>query len=99
MAVSVIIDLPGATLDQYDQMREKMGYEHGGLCASDAMFHWVAETEDGIRAVDTWESREAFDRFAQEQIAPLAQEVGMPEPAQMTFYEIHCTLAASRAYS
>lgn len=99
MAVGVIIDLPGATLDQYDEMIEKMGCVHGGMCAPDAMFHWVAATEDGIRAVDVWESREAFDRFAREQIVPLTQEVHMQEPPQMTFYEVHCTLAAPRSYS
>ncbi len=98
MAVGVIYDLPGATLDQYDQMISRMGYEHEGECAPGALFHWVAATEEGIRAVDVWESRDAFDRFVEDQIVPVAQEVGM-QPPQVASYEIHCTLTRSPSYS
>lgn len=36
-----------------------------------------------------WESREQFDRFAEEQIAPFSQEVGFPNPPEMIFYDVH----------
>lgn len=98
MAVGVIIDLPGVSLEQYDEMIRQMGYEPWGRCAPGGLFHWVAETEDGIRGVEAWESREAFDRFAEEQIVPATQAVGMQAPPRMTYYEIHNTLAAPRSY-
>ena len=42
-----------------------------------ALFHWVSETDDGLRIVDVWESREAFGQFAEEQIGPYTREVGI----------------------
>jgi len=41
-----------------------------------------------------WESREQFDRFAEEQIAPHTQEAGFPNPPETTFYEVHNHLTA-----
>ncbi len=41
---------------------------------------WVAQTDDGIRVTDVWESREQFEKFAADQIGPITQEVGIPSP-------------------
>ena len=70
MPVAVEMNFRGATLDQYDQVIEKMGLTPGGSGPSGAISHWVAKTDDGIRVVDVWETREVFDRFAKEQIGP-----------------------------
>ena len=80
MAVAVILDFPGATLEQYDQVVELMGFTKGGVGAPGGLFHWVTKTDDGIRVVDVWESREIFERFAQEKIGPLTQQVGVTDP-------------------
>ena len=56
MAVAVVLEFEGATLDQYDQVVEKMGITPGGRHLPGCLFHW--------------ESREQFERFAEEQIAP-----------------------------
>jgi hypothetical protein len=37
---------------------------------------------------DVWETREAFDQFAQEQIGPQTAAVGLGEP-QIAFHEAH----------
>lgn len=89
MPIGVILDFPGATLDQYDEVIGKMGFTKGGAGPPAALFHWATLTDDGLRVIDVWESRDVFDRFAQEQIGPYSQEVGFPEPPQMTFYEVH----------
>jgi hypothetical protein len=47
-----------------------------------------------MHIVDVWESREAFDRFSQEQIGPFSQEVGIEREPEMTFYEVYSHLAA-----
>ena len=60
-----------------------------------AHFHWAAETDDGIRVVDVWEEREAFDRFAEEQIGPYSREVGLEGAPSITYHEIHNTLRAA----
>ena len=93
MAVAVILDFEGGTLDQYDQVIERMGFEPGGAGAPGGLFHWVTETGNGIRVTDVWESREQFQRFAEEKIGPLTQEMGLAEP-QMTFHDVHNTLTA-----
>jgi hypothetical protein len=95
MAVGLIQDFKDATLEQYDQVAfEKMGFRSGGKHLPGCLFHWVAKTDDGIRVIDVWESREQFDRFAEEQIGPYAEEVGFPNPPETTFYDVHNYLTA-----
>ena len=89
MAVAVEMNFRGATMEQYDQILQKMGLMPAGATPPDAISHWVAETDDGMRVVDVWESREAYDRYAQEKIGPYSAEVGITEPPEMRFYEVH----------
>jgi hypothetical protein len=35
-----------------------------------------------------WESREQFERFAQEQIGPYSQQAGLAEP-RIAFHDVH----------
>jgi hypothetical protein len=88
------MEFEGATLDQYDQVVEKMGFTRGGEGAPGGIFHWVTATDKGLRITDVWESREIFEKFAQEQIGPYTQEVGIPGPPQISFYEVHNYLTA-----
>jgi hypothetical protein len=78
MAVAVEQKFPGATLDQYDRVVQKMGFSPGGAGAPGGLFHWVTKTDEGLLIVDVWETKEQFERFAQEQIEPYAREVGFP---------------------
>jgi hypothetical protein len=78
----------GATLEQYDQVIEKMGLTPAGPGPDGALFHWVAKTDDGIKVVDVWETAEQFQRFSQEQIVPFTREVGVGAP-EVTTYEVH----------
>ena len=44
------------------------------------------------RAIDVWESREAFDSFAQRQLMPAAQELGdraFPSPPDIKEFPVH----------
>jgi hypothetical protein len=88
MAVGVVMDFEGGTLDQYDQVVQKMGLTPGGPTPPGALFHWVTATDNGVRVTDVWESREQFEQFAQEKIGPYSAEVGLSAP-QPTFYEVH----------
>jgi hypothetical protein len=94
MAIAVVLEFPGGTLEQYDEVMEKMGLTDGGDTPEGALFHWVTKTGDGIRVTDVWETRETFERFAQEKIGPITQEVGVPGPPKTTFFEVHNYLAA-----
>jgi hypothetical protein len=88
VAVGIVLDFEGGTLDQYDQVVQKMGLTPGGPTPPGALFHWVTKTDNGFRVTDVWETQAAFDQFAQEQIGPYSAEVGLPEP-QIAVHEAH----------
>ena len=94
MPVAVVLEFEDATLDQYDQVVEKMGFTPGGKGAPGGMFHWVTATDTGFRVTDVWESRETFERFSEEQIGPYSQEVGLSEPT-IEFIEVHNYLSGA----
>jgi hypothetical protein len=96
MAIGVQLDFRGATLEQYDEVLETTGFLPGGPSTATALFHWVTKTEDGIRIIDVWESRQAFERFASEANAGIFLEVGAPEPPLIQFFEVHNYLSGSR---
>jgi len=88
MAVAVVMDFNGATLEQYDQVIDKMNLTPGRQGPPGALFHWCAATDGGIRVTDVWQTREQFDAFAKEQIGPLTAEVGLGPP-DTTFHDVH----------
>jgi len=90
MTIAVIQDFDGATLDQYDRAIEKMGITPGANHPDPGcLFHWVATTDHGIVVVDVWRTREQFDTFITDQVAPNALEAGFPNPPANTFHEVH----------
>jgi hypothetical protein len=78
MAVAIVMDFPGGTRRQYDQVVGRMHLD--GLLPPGAIHHSAGPTADGWRVVDVWEHLERFERFAEEQIRPLAADVGMRPP-------------------
>jgi hypothetical protein len=78
MAVAIVMDFPGGTRQQYDQVVARMHL--GGLLPPGAIHHTAGPTDDGWRIVDVWESREQFERFAGERIGPLTADAGMGPP-------------------
>lgn|SRR5688572_6516828 len=89
MAVAVIMEFNGATLEQYDQVIVKMGLTKEGPAPAGALSHWVAATDNGILVTDLWKSRELYDDFARDQIGPFSEEVGIPEPPKITYYDAY----------
>jgi hypothetical protein len=94
MPVAVILNFKDATLDQYDAVLAKMGLSPGGKAAPGGMFHWTMKTDDGFKVVDVWESKEQFEKFADEQIGPFTQEVGMTTPPEIHFHDVYNYLTA-----
>jgi hypothetical protein len=89
MAIGVIQEFDGATLDQYDQVVKAMGFEPGGAGAPGGLSHYCQKTDNGFRVVDVWESQEQFEKFAQEKIGPLAAEAGITSQPEVEFIEVH----------
>ncbi len=94
MAVAVQLDFSGATLEQYDEVIKKMGFRPTGSGASVLLVHWITRTAGGIRVTDVWESQEQFEKYSEEKIGPITQEVGVPGPPNVKFFEVHNYLTA-----
>ena len=96
MAVAVQLDFRGATLDQYDEMTERIGVLPGGPALDRELFHWVAKTNDGFHVVDVWESREAFEDFERGRLSAVYKEVGILRPPDIQFFDVYNYLAGGR---
>lgn len=86
MAVCLVINIPGATLEQYDQAREALGDPLG----EGQISHVAGATDDGMCVVDVWESRADFDRFMEERLGEQLQRLGFPQP-QITEFPVHAS--------
>jgi len=96
MAVGVQLDFRGATLEQYDLALEALGLLPGGPAARHQLFHWVAKTDDGFRGVDVWETQEAFEAFWETRVRPVLPEIGLVDPPEVQFFDIHNYFAGGR---
>jgi hypothetical protein len=85
MPVTYIMDFVDATTDQYDEVIARM--QLNGKLAPGSLFHCAGATETGLRVMDVWETNDAFQRHAQEQIAPLTAAVGVGAP-QVRMHEV-----------
>jgi hypothetical protein len=88
MAVAIIVDID-ATVEDYDAVNEKIDPQADppeGL-----ILHSGTVTDSGIRAIDVWESEEAFNNFRESRLGPAIGEVmgdGAAEP-QVQVFELH----------
>lgn len=85
MAVALIIEVPGATQEQYDTVVEGLGEPTLGEGQS---HHFAGPIEGGWCVVDVWESRQHFDRFLQERLGEQIQRAGLAQP-KITEVPIH----------
>jgi len=88
--VLAIIEVDGLGTDAYDQMAAGMEAHTTGNHS--AVAHIAAVKEDGsVMVVDVWESPEAFAAFAESQIAPAGETVGLG-PVEPRFAAVHNTI-------
>lgn len=91
--IAVVMDYSGS-LEQYDEIVQLLGFQHGGLGPEGALFHWAAATDSGVRITDVWQDREAFEDFTEHQITPYRTKVGVEAPKSVTFYDLQNYLTA-----
>jgi hypothetical protein len=89
MAIARVFEGAGWSPEQYDDLIERM--KLGGHTAPGVLFHWAAATDDGMTAVDVYESREQADALAAERIGPLVGQLGLSMPT-IREYEVHSLL-------
>jgi hypothetical protein len=92
MAVAVVQDFPEQETDRsttnYDAIHERLMQREP---ADGFLMHTAGFTGNGFRIFEVWESREAFERFTEEVLMPIVNELAgsdarMPE---LTVYELH----------
>ena len=89
MPVVMQQDIPGMTPEQYDRVVEIMDLQSsppkGGI------IHIAAFDDSGLHVTNVWETREDFERFAQERLGPAIQEAGAAAggPPEARFTEVH----------
>lgn len=87
--IIAVFDLAGMTAEQYDQLLSEL--EASGSNQSGRVFHAASVKEDGLMAIDVWESPEELKQFGQILI-PLLQKVGVT-PSSPQIYPVHNMMA------
>lgn len=75
MASMMLMDWPGATREQYDEVRAKARWDQE--TPDGAKLHLVGFDDDGMHVTDVWESPEHFDRWMNGDLGRAIQEVGV----------------------
>jgi hypothetical protein len=87
MAIGIRVVLDGATAEMFDQVNALIDPDSNppqGL-----LFHASGPTAGGYAAIDFWESRADFDRFAQERIGPAMAALGVTVAPDIEEFEVH----------
>ena len=87
MAIAMHMHWPGVDADQYDRLKDHVGWEReapqGGI------LHVTSFSPQGAHIVDVWESQEAFQRFSEDRPMPGVQELGIQGEPDVQFYPVH----------
>ena len=87
MAVAIMVEVPGITAAQYDAAIKEVF--PGGKAPQGLISH-VAGPADGFwRAVDVWESQQAFDTFAQNALGPALHNAGVQGVPVIKSWAVH----------
>ena len=87
MATVIMQKWDGMTPDQYDALREAVGWDRD--VPAGMRFH-VASFGDGVlRMTDVWDSEELFGAFVQTRILPGLRQLGIPGQPEMITQAAH----------
>jgi hypothetical protein len=90
MAVGIRLKFEGGTQEQYEAVHSHVDVE--GSPPAGMIFHSAGPIEGGWGVIDFWESREAFDSFAQGRLMPAVGELGeraFPQPPDLKEFAVH----------
>jgi hypothetical protein len=79
MAVLMMFEAPGTTVEQYEQINEIMGIRGDDDAPDGLISHTAATTDDGLLIVDVWASEEQLGRFFEERLGAALAQAGVPE--------------------
>ncbi len=87
MAIAMLMEWEGLTQEQYDRAMEGLRLDEnppeGGIV------HIAGPTEGGWCVFDLWESAGAWERFSNERLAPVIQQVGPQGEPRVQIFPVH----------
>ncbi|MDX6476702.1 MAG: hypothetical protein QOH95_2213 [Gaiellaceae bacterium] len=88
MPIAMMFNNPNVTSEQYDAVREKLNVSDNPPEGS--ILHIAGPGPGGgWRVIEVWESKEAAEKFAQERLKPLFDELGMGERPAPEVWQVH----------
>lgn len=87
MAIGVLLDIPGGTQEQYEEINQKAFGDPKGPSEPPAglITHTAGATSSGWRIFDVWETQEDLDRFNETYIMPAVQGMDLPQIPPETY--------------
>jgi heme-degrading monooxygenase HmoA len=90
MSLLMIMEAPGATLEQYDRTNEIMGIRGDDDSPDGLIQHVAGHDGNALVIIDVWESEEAVGRFFEERLGAALREAGIePEGSQPKRLPVH----------
>jgi hypothetical protein len=87
MRIAMFFKWDGVTLDQYEQVREKVDWENN--VAEGAVLHICSHDGNALRITDVWESAEDFNNFVNDRLMPATTALGITTQPQVEIYPLH----------
>ena len=81
MAIGVLLDIPGGTREQYEEVNQRAFGDPKGPAEppTGLILHTSGATSTGWRIFDVWETTEDFERFNDELIMPAVEGMDLPQ--------------------
>jgi heme-degrading monooxygenase HmoA len=89
MAVLMMLELPGATPDQYDRANEILGIAGDADAPEGLISHAAGLTDEGMVIVDVWDSAESLERFFEEREVQAAMNEAGAELGEPRVLPVH----------
>jgi hypothetical protein len=91
MRIAMFMRWEGVTLNQYDEVRERVDWE--GNVPEGAVLHICSHDGDALRITDVWESAEDFNNFVKNRLMPGVKEAGISGEPQVEIFPLHALFA------
>jgi heme-degrading monooxygenase HmoA len=89
MAVLMMLELPGATPEQYDRANEILGIAGDEDAPDGLISHAAGLTDEGMVIVDVWDSPESLERFFEGRGVADAMKQAGAEPGEPRVLPVH----------
>jgi len=79
MAILLLMEFEGGTVEQYDEVDELLGTVTADNAPPGLISHSAAISDDGLIVADVWESVEAMQAAFESQLGPALKQAQVPE--------------------